>query len=255
MVPAAELLAAVAARRRGQRIPVAVTFDDDEASHVRTVMPILRRLGIPATFFISGASLHAPHAFWYERLQLAFDRGRLDAGELFRDTSFSPQRARSASVHDLAAAIKALPADESDRVAERLLEHLGSDPPDTGIRAADVRALVSAGFEIGFHTRRHYILPGLDDPALARALQEGRAELATEVGAELSLIAYPNGAADARVAEATRAAGYRLGFTTEPEAVLPDSDPMLIGRVDAPHESLGRFAFRVASVLRSAPRR
>ena len=163
IVPAGELLAAVAARRRGRRIPVAVTFDDDEASHARTVMPILRRLGIPATFFLSGASLHAPHAFWYERLQLAFDRGRLDAAELFRDTSVPPQRTRSASVHDLAEAIKALPADHNDRVAERLLEHLGSDPPDAGIRAADARALASAGFEIGFHTRRHYILPGLDD--------------------------------------------------------------------------------------------
>jgi peptidoglycan/xylan/chitin deacetylase (PgdA/CDA1 family) len=255
VVPAGELLAAVQARRRGRRIPVAVTFDDDRASHARSAMPILLGLGMPATFFLSGASLHAPHAFWSERLQLAFDRGQLDADELFRGTSFSPEGARSAGLRDLAEAVKALPAEESDRVAERLLESLGSDPPDAGIRATDVRALAGADFEVGFHTRRHYILPGLDDQALARALREGRAELAAEVGSELSLIAYPNGDADARVAAATRAAGYRLGFTTEPRAVLPDTDPMLIGRLGGSHESPGRFAFRVAVALRPAPRR
>jgi peptidoglycan/xylan/chitin deacetylase (PgdA/CDA1 family) len=218
-------------------------------------MPILRRLGVPATFFLSGASLQAPFSFWYERPQLAFDRGVLDAVELMGRTSEPTHRPASADIHELGEAIMALPPEDRDRVAERLLERIGADRPEAGIRAADVRALVNAGFEIGFHTRHHYALTGLDDDALGRALEEGRAELATEVGGELSMIAYPHGSVDARVASAARVAGYRLGFTAEPRPMGPEDDPILIGRLDPPRQSLGRFALRVARVLRSEPPR
>ncbi len=76
VVPCRELQEAVAARRRGQRFPVAITFDDDLASHAGHALPALRAAGLPATFFLSGASLESPHRFWWERLQAAVDGGR-----------------------------------------------------------------------------------------------------------------------------------------------------------------------------------
>jgi hypothetical protein len=45
--------------------PVAVTFDDDLASHAEVAIPILRRTGVPATFFVCGASLEQPFSFWW----------------------------------------------------------------------------------------------------------------------------------------------------------------------------------------------
>ena len=44
--------------RRGQRPRIALTFDDDHAGYVGTVVPELQALGVPATFFLSGRSLH-----------------------------------------------------------------------------------------------------------------------------------------------------------------------------------------------------
>ena len=75
LVPASQLHGAMLARRRGRPIPIAVTFDDDLASHLEVAAPLLRRLACPATFFLTGAGLDRAHGFWWQRLQAAADRG------------------------------------------------------------------------------------------------------------------------------------------------------------------------------------
>jgi peptidoglycan/xylan/chitin deacetylase (PgdA/CDA1 family) len=110
---------------------------------------------------------------------------------------------------------------------------------------------VRAGCDIGFHTLRHDKLPALSDPSLADALSAGREELASVVGHELDAISYPYGKADERVAEAARAAGYRLGFTTRRSRVTPETDPLLIPRI-APTMAAGKTVLRLARVVTSS---
>jgi peptidoglycan/xylan/chitin deacetylase (PgdA/CDA1 family) len=233
-VPASMLMSAAASRRRGHRIPVAITFDDDLASHLTAAAPLLRRSGLTATFFLSGASLSRPFAFWWERLQVAVDRGLTPA----------PQ-----GIHALAAEVQAMEPVRRDALADRLAETVGPDPDEAGLRAAQVRSLVDAGFEIGFHTRRHDFLPALEDDALAALLRDGRSELEELAGRPLEALAYPHGGADARVAQAARAAGFRDGFTCHPNAVGPGTDPLLMGRLDEVFDSNGRFALRLVKAL------
>lgn len=236
LVPAKDILAAAAARRRGQRFPVAITFDDDLASHVRLAGPVLQRAGAPATFFLCGASLERPFSFWWERLQRAVDRG-LDPP------------LEGTGVHQLAERIEAMGPQERDAVATQLAAELGPDPEDAGLRASDVRALVAAGFDVGFHTLRHDRLVTLPDDDLARAMTEGRAALEATLGRPLSLIAYPHGKADHRVARAARNAGFQLGFTGVPEPVVPGGDPLLFGRVVPAHGSVGALAVQLVRTL------
>ncbi len=75
IVTSATLPHAVATRRAGGAIPVAITFDDDLPSHLTVVGSVLKQLGVVATFFLTGAGLEGARAMWWERLQLAFDRG------------------------------------------------------------------------------------------------------------------------------------------------------------------------------------
>jgi peptidoglycan/xylan/chitin deacetylase (PgdA/CDA1 family) len=242
VVPASELPAAVRARRRGQRFPVSVTFDDDLQSHRHVALPVLRRHSLTATFFVSGASLSAPHAFWWERLQHALD-AQISLANLV------PEGVAARSIGELATAIRDLPADERDEVAARLRAQLGPDPDDAGLRQRDVRALAEAGCEIGAHTLRHDYLPRLDEAALARAMTEGRDRLAAVASRPVRTIAYPHGAADARVAAAARKAGYGAGFTTRPAAVLAEDDPLLLGRLEPSFRSASRFALRLVLTL------
>jgi peptidoglycan/xylan/chitin deacetylase (PgdA/CDA1 family) len=251
LVPTSELPQSVAARERGAPFPVALTFDDDLQSHVRIAAPILHKLGLPAAFFLCGASLHAPFAFWWERLQSAAERKLL---ELLPPPLEDRRRGRirsARSLRRLAEQCEELEPAEQDALAERLRELLGPDPPNAGIRADEVRELVEEGFEIGFHTLRHQRLPPLNAPSLAEALREGRPALEAAAGLPVTMIAYPHGRADERVAAAARDAGFVLGFTGRAEAVAPASDPLLLGRVEAPH-SRGGLALELALALRRA---
>jgi len=242
VIPASALAAAVRARRRGQRFPVSVTFDDDLESHRYAALPVLQRYGLTGTFFLSGASLSASHAFWWERLQYAVDAQIPLANLVPKDVAVD-------SIGDLAAAIRDLPPDERDAVSALLHARLGPDPENAGLREEGVRALTQAGCEIGMHTLRHDYLPHLDDTALALAMTDGRDRLAAVAGRPIRIIAYPHGASDARVAAAARTAGYSAGFTTQPTAVLADDDPLLLGRLEPSFRSASRFALRLVLTL------
>jgi peptidoglycan/xylan/chitin deacetylase (PgdA/CDA1 family) len=250
VVAASELLDAIRQRRHREPFPVAITFDDDLATHAEVVVPILASAGATATFFLSGASLHAPYRFWWERLQSAVDQ-RLDLASLSVGT---PRRATA--IHELGRTIEALPPGARKRVEGELELIVGPDPPDAGLRAELVERLVAAGVELGFHTRRHDLLPLLDDDDLVRAMEEGRGELAALLGGPLTSIAYPHGRADPRVASAARAAGFEVGFTGQPEVVTSQADPLLLGRLSPSYTSVGEFAFDVAwAILRATGQR
>lgn len=240
IVPLEDLLPAVAARRPGQRFPIAITFDDDLASHAHIAAPILERVAAPATFFLCGATLTGPRAFWWQRLERAWAEG-------------IPLPVPGAHVHEVAARIEAMTPEARSEVEELLAASGASEPAEPGLRAEDVRSLVDAGFSIGFHTLRHDPLTGLDDVSLARALEEGRRQLEDAAGMPLTAIAYPHGKADERVAHAARADGFRLGVTGRYEAVAPESDPLLLGRLEPTFATDARFAAQLARALLRKP--
>jgi peptidoglycan/xylan/chitin deacetylase (PgdA/CDA1 family) len=69
------------------------------------------------------------------------------------------------------------------------------------------------GFAFGSHGATHRRLTWLGDAWLGDELERSRAALRERVGEDAgTAVAYPFGAADARVVAAARAAGYRLGF-------------------------------------------
>ncbi len=245
VVPADRLLEAVGSRRRGQRFPVAITFDDDLACHATIAAPVLRELRAPATFFLSGASLDEPFSFHFERLQRAWDRGVTNLETVVMGAPTSG----SASLHALGQAMVEMSPEDRDRAADRLLAETGPDPVDAGMRREQVRALVGAGMKVGFHTFRHDPLTGLTDTQLEEAMVRGRAELAQVTGAPVDVIGYPHGRADEGVAAAARAAGFRFGYCTRRVPVTPESDPWLLGRFGPSLRSVGALALELAVTL------
>jgi peptidoglycan/xylan/chitin deacetylase (PgdA/CDA1 family) len=255
VVPAGELLEAARRRRRGRRFPVAITFDDDLASHAREALPVLRQERLTATFFIGGASLLEPHSFWWEDLQRVID-GRLVAPDGIphvhpAEVNAALERSPRA-ILDLAGRIVRLEPRHKTEVAAALRAAAGPPAADSGLREPDVRAIVAAGCSVGFHTLRHDALPSLSDADLSGALEEGLEDIAAASGGRPAHIAYPHGKADRRVADAARGAGFTLGFTTARGPVTPDTDPFLFPRTVA-DESLSALVVRLARAF--APRR
>jgi peptidoglycan/xylan/chitin deacetylase (PgdA/CDA1 family) len=228
VVPAANILDAAAARRRGRRIPVAVTFDDEWPTHVTLALPTLRRAGVRATFFFTGAHLDRVTPFWWEALQHLTDagiptRGALGSGDLFA------QAARVTT---------ATPA-ERER-ASAAVRGLACAGVRSGMAPEDLRR-VAGEHDVGFHTKRHDALPTLSREELRRALSEGRDELERVLGQSIRLLAYPHGAAGPREADAASEAGFSLAFTTTAHPCAPDTPPLLIGRVEPGVVSLAGY--------------
>jgi peptidoglycan/xylan/chitin deacetylase (PgdA/CDA1 family) len=233
-----DLLGPPAGRRRPR---FALTFDDDYPHHVANALPLLRDLRVPATFFLSGRTLHGLGPYWWERLEaLVAADGIAATGR----TLGIPARSAPA----LAAAC------ETDAAARQTLEAAAPNGADGPLGVDGIRALAAAGMTLGFHTVNHPLLPALDDDGLAAALSSGRAELAAVAGRPLALLAYPHGKADARVARAARAAGYRAAWTGWPRPVRAGDDPFLLGRWEPGPLEVDAFITAVAIRLhRAAP--
>ena len=254
VVAASQLPTAVSQRRRGEPFPVAITFDDDLASHVDLAAPALRSAGLPATFFLCGASLRGPHTFWWEALQAVIDQGLVGADDV---PGLDAPALRAALARDpfaiqrVASSLECLPPAERDAVAKELSRRATPAIRDRSFGAEHIRGLVASGFTLGFHTREHFLLTTLQDEELRRALRDGKEELEAAAGG-ITLLAYPHGKADERVAVAAEEAGYVLAFTGRREPVRPETNPLLIGRVEPRADSPGRFALELAGALRDA---
>jgi peptidoglycan/xylan/chitin deacetylase (PgdA/CDA1 family) len=235
VVPPSAVLEATRRRRRGRRFPLALTFDDDLDSHAAVVAPILRELGLPAGFFVCGASLERPFSFWWEHLERAAGAGRDDevAAVVLGPDSPVPGDESRPMIRRLAAVIEDMRPTARDAVSHRLAGSFARpDATPDGLRAHAVRALAADGFEVGFHTLRHDSLPPLDDSSLQEALERGRDQVAAAAGGPVTAIAYPHGKADARVAAKAAAAGYECGFGGERRFVHASDDPLLVPRLE-----------------------
>lgn len=203
--------------RRGSRPRFALTFDDDYADHLAHAVPVLQELGVPATFFLSGRSLHGSGPYWWEALEHRLAGEGLAATA--RHLDLPPTSPR-----DLARRCQADPPCQEHLLAsapERAARHLATD---------DIRALALAGMRVGFHTVDHSVMTRLDSAQRQHALTHGREALATVAGQPLELFAYPHGKTDPVTTAQTRLAGFTAAWTGQSRAICPGDDPWQLAR-------------------------
>jgi peptidoglycan/xylan/chitin deacetylase (PgdA/CDA1 family) len=218
--------------RAGKRLPpnpVLVTFDDGYKDCSDVALPILKRHGIPATFFVATDYIEQRKLFWWDRIHLVVNSTKKESIELSYP---SPRR------HDLrtpgerlavARALIRLIKDEGEMDLQRFLDEVCaacdvSVGPDEERRMADallmtwddLRAVRDAGMSVQSHSRSHRTLQTVPLPRLREELGGSREVLERELRDRVRAIAYPVGKRLGRAPEiraAVSAAGYELGFT------------------------------------------
>lgn len=216
----------VAAITSGESLPanaVVVTFDDGYDDNYRVAYPILRELGVPATFFVSTGHIDSglPYDYdWLVHMLLATAQPRITIPELAMDMPAPPTRSgRRSLVGYTLRRLKMLDSPAQTALIARLADDWRmpreqSHPDCQPMGWQQVREMHASGFEIGSHGVHHRMLSTLPQADLEYELRESKAVLERELGAPVSLVAYPVGgysAFDDRVIDATAAAGYQAG--------------------------------------------
>jgi GT2 family glycosyltransferase/peptidoglycan/xylan/chitin deacetylase (PgdA/CDA1 family) len=120
------------------------------------------------------------------------------------------------------------------------------DRDDTVMSEQQVKELDNDGIEILSHTISHSTLTQVNDDKLQEELVGSQRELRRLIRREIPGISYPYGEYDPRVCDAARRAGYKFGFTIEPQMVNYSPDDMSIGRFSvSPKDGMLKFGLKV----------
>jgi peptidoglycan/xylan/chitin deacetylase (PgdA/CDA1 family) len=205
--------------------PVMVTFDDGYRSCHDVALPILRTVGVRATFFVSTSYITERRLYWWERISLVIANARRNRVTISYPAHHELDR-RDAGLRDrLVQLVRTAPALDVERFLDELGAAFGVDW-DRSVEAGysdqlimswdQVRALVAGDMDVESHGNRHRVLQTLDKPALDDELAGSRKELEAQIHRRVHAIAYPVGrriAREPRIRHALAAAGYRIGFS------------------------------------------
>ncbi|HEX8109581.1 MAG TPA: polysaccharide deacetylase family protein [Kofleriaceae bacterium] len=203
--------------------PLMITFDDGYRSCHDVALPILQRLGIPATFFIATSFVAERRLYWWERIALTLHAARRPRAMITYPRPIEIDARDPGTRRMLDELIKRTWSLDVERFLDELCRALDVEwSPAIEAEHADrlimtraqVRALADAGMSVQSHTRNHRVLDTLDDAALRDELLGARLDLEAEIGRPVEAIAYPVGrpVQQPRIRAAIATAGYRVGF-------------------------------------------
>jgi peptidoglycan/xylan/chitin deacetylase (PgdA/CDA1 family) len=194
-----------------------ITFDDGYRDNLEVAVPILRRHGVHATFFIA--------------------TGFLDGGLMMHDTLTEAIRGLPEGVCDLnwiglgqqligdhasrvvlidkfVRKVKYLPFPERAAACQKLaVDTRVNLPTDLMMTSENIRQLQSLGMGVGAHTQDHPILARLSLSDASAQITKSRDVLAKLLGTAPTLFAYPNGKPDLDYGSAHVELVKRAGFS------------------------------------------
>ena len=239
---------------------VCVTFDDGYADNEAVALPILTRLGIPATVFVTTGFLNGGR-MWndtiIEAIRVAkgpvivlsgiglgtydissLDKRRLVAGSIIREIKhWKPERR-----------FQVVQAVESLELEEVL-------PTDLMMTDNQVQNLSNSGIDIGAHTYSHPILATLDLEKARREIEKPKLSLESLIDKPVTSFAYPNGRPeiDYRVEhrDLTEIVGYQFAVSTQWGAASKTSDKWQLPRFTPWDKTPLRFLIRLLMNFRN----
>ena len=234
-----------------------VTFDDGLRCQAELALPVLERLGVPATFFLPGRPLaegralfvHKVHALrerldeqvFLRRLRRVLEQRGIEAGPVSEDEARAHYRYDPPEAAQVKYLLNmALPREPREPVVARLFEEVFPDEEafcrDLYVSAEQAAELERRHRAVGAHGYAHEPLALLPEAELADDLGRSVAALEQLTGARPLALSYPHGTpatVDLRVARAAAAAGFRAAFTMERALNRSLEEPLLLGRLDA----------------------
>jgi len=214
---------------RGDSIPrnaVALTFDDGYRDNYEIAFPVLRRLGLPATIFLTTDFVNRKDILWNDKVCFALKHSerrdlRMRFGSEERQFDLStPERRLGAAREVLRYLFHVQHAERQSFIAQLLVELQVNDFGhlwDSMLTWDQIRWMKKEAIAFGAHTVSHPILSRLPRNAAAEEILQSKNVIESQLQSEVELFAYPLGRTidfNDEVKSAVRAAGFRAAVTT-----------------------------------------
>ncbi len=214
-----------------------ITFDDGYRSVAEVALPILRRLGLPSLFFITGECLERdslPLDNLLSHLCVSVGLDRVGA-------ALDPDAFGAGKFPDLLDLVAAMSYDRRLEVGNELAERFDVDQArlrdESGLflDAEDLAGLAAYGCEVANHARTHLFCRSIVDEASAHdQLVDHAQRLESLTGRRIRAFSYPYGRredATPMVERVLRESGHEALFLAESRPHLPGSHGRLWNRV------------------------
>ena len=230
---------------------VVISFDDGARDIIEHAAPVLKRLGIPATFFVCSQPFTEGRLLDVHKIQLLLRKLGLTqfSKAFYAEHARRFPRGRGAERESVAyagdyqfyrygsEAMRAfkmdlnylIPYDQVGRVLDELFRvAFGHDVEASAVREIylskdDLKRLVDDGFEVGVHGHDHRVLPRLSYEEQRRNLERAADFLEEEIGQVAKTVAYPYGFFDDDTKRAMNELGFVAGFGMGREIVTPST--------------------------------
>jgi peptidoglycan/xylan/chitin deacetylase (PgdA/CDA1 family) len=243
----------IARMKEGRPFPrrtAAITLDDGYKDNVVTAAPILRRYGVPATFFVVTDCMGAGRLKWEDELSCLVRRSRaqnlsltLPSGQVSLDTGSG--KARLLAIQVLVNLLGRLEPTERSQILDELRQQTKAkcdDGPGVMMTWDDVRRLADTpAFSIGSHSATHEHLSRIPRDRVVLEVTRSKERLENEIARPVVLFAYPYGDLNPEVVTTVRSAGYAGAVTLQYGSNNTRSDPFLLRRALVPNQMGVRF--------------
>jgi peptidoglycan/xylan/chitin deacetylase (PgdA/CDA1 family) len=261
VLPLDEAAKVVRGERKATRPVVAITFDDGYRDLYDEALPVLKRLGMPATIFLPTAYIGTNKLLDHDRiywLALKARERKLDLAAPLKRAGLTRGKVAAICADpgplNLADQIVYLPFEIRERIMGYVEEALGSDlgcPAGTELLTWEMIAeMTDAGISFGSHSDRHPVLTLESEDAIERELIASQRTLEAHLKTPARHFAYPNGRHNAVIKRLLARLGFDVAVTTERRINQCGDDPLLLGRICLCEEStrglLGRYSDAIA---------
>lgn len=219
----------------GAKIKVALTFDDGLKNNYTTAYPILKKLEIPATFFVCPGLIEKSEWLWNHQARARISR--LSESQIssikneFQEYGYEK--------NDIVEWMKATCASTRNEVCNLLKNRTPSFCPTS--EEKESYDIMSSGellkldpnlISIGSHTKSHPILSQLESKALSDEIENSKSELENMIKRPVPHFCYPNGNFTDEAVKFVQE-HYEAAVTTEKGLFAPDCNHFKIPRIGA----------------------
>jgi len=257
-----ELADRLASKRKNGTPCVAITIDDGYFNNYTLAYPILKRLNLPATIYLSTGFVGTKKSTWVDEVMDMFlisKKESISLPELFDNEVFdlsTPEKKREAFLK-LFEKMLSIEHERKTSLMEELLKILDveEDIKNNAKRKMLVwsEIIEMSGNNISFeaHTVSHPTLSKMELSEAKREILESRNEIEMKIGSKVKHFAIPNGKIEdfnEELKEFCKEIGFETVVSTEPGIVSAKSDPYFLKRIN-PSPPIYIFACELARYM------